>query len=151
MVLIGAREFQVFRVNCEWKELVWPWSPVLLTWEKSGVEGRRPMNGRAVKLNRSREASEDPVWPGGIYRHFVQRLHPFHPILFARAKNRSLELRQFEEIRNSRRNRERESRSSSILRFARSWTRIEGIRYRVDTANAFYKIFKPRQRADMYR
>lgn len=25
------------------------------------VEGRQAMNGRAVKLNRSREASEDPV------------------------------------------------------------------------------------------
>lgn len=49
-------EFRVFRVNCEW-------SPILLAGRKSGeeVEGRQAMNGRAVKLNRSREASEDPV------------------------------------------------------------------------------------------
>lgn len=55
----GAANFEFFKLIASGPS----WSPILLGGRKSGeeVEGRQAMNGRAVKLNRSREASEDPV------------------------------------------------------------------------------------------
>lgn len=139
MVSIG--EFRVFRVNCESDR-----GRRSFSLEEKAERGEAGDEWAGCKIKQ--KSGSDPVRPGGIYRHFAQRLHPFHPPFRARKIGRSSE-------ENSRK---RESRHHSAKRlcslvpsfafrsvvphrfydFRPIVNAHPGVWYRVDTANAFY-------------